>query len=263
MAPLEVTRDALGLYLPALDLHLDPERAAPRSFVSHAHADHASRESVRGCGELYASRETVALVAARSGADIPGARIVPWDSAVELPFARGAGTARLSLAPAGHVRGAAQLVVDHPGGRFVYTGDYQSGAGCTHAAGNPVTCDQLVIESTFALPIFRFPDRATVREQIVAWCRARLDEGATPVLLAYSLGKSQELVHTLVAAGIPVVAHGAVFHICQAYEKLGVSLGLAEGKVLAYAAEKKREKRGAKLGSAACSSLPRAPEAPR
>lgn len=245
--PLEVTRDEAGLYLPALDLHLDPARAVRRAFVSHAHADHASTESVCGSREVYASRETAALLEARSREKVAGARVMAWDgdgAAMELTLGaeHGGGAARVTIAPAGHVLGAAQLVVDHPGGRLVYTGDYQSGAGCTHAAGAPVACDELVIESTFALPIFRFPDRAATRARIVAFCEETLGAGGLPVLLAYSLGKAQELVHALVAAGVPVVAHGAVYRVCQAYEALGVPLGLAEGKVTAYAERTKKEK---------------------
>src|SRR5207302_5380297 len=110
-----------------------------------------------------------ALIQARRGEGPLGARCIGWDDAIELPLVSG-GTARLTIAPAGHVLGAAQLVIDHPGGRAVYTGDYQSGGGATHAAGAPVACDELVLESTFALPIFRFPDREATRAKLVEWC---------------------------------------------------------------------------------------------
>jgi Cft2 family RNA processing exonuclease len=246
MHPLALEMTADGLYVPALDLHLDPRRAVRRAFVSHAHADHTGG---RSGGEVLASPETAALVAARAGAPLNSLTALGWSSSRELPLlaTHGGGTARLSIAPAGHVLGAAQLVIDHPGGRVVYTGDYQTGPGLTHADGAPVPCDQLVIESTFALPIFAFPDRARVRASLVAWCAARLAEGLLPVVLAYALGKSQEVVRALLDGALPVVAHGAVYRVCEAYEALGVDLGIEDGRVLPYAEQKKNEKRGKRL----------------
>jgi putative mRNA 3-end processing factor len=149
----------------------------------------------------------------------------------------------VSIAPAGHVLGAAQLVVDHPGGRLIYTGDYRTGPGATHAVGAPVPCDQLVVESTFALPIFRFPPREDALADLVAFCRAELEGGRTPVLLAYALGQSQELVAHLLEANVPVVAHGAVYRVCHAYEELGVPMGVADGRLRAYAEEVREEKK--------------------
>jgi putative mRNA 3-end processing factor len=244
---IEIEARAAGLYLPALDLYLDPQRDVPRAFISHAHGDHIAAHR---SGLVLASRETLALIEARRGERGPGAQALEWGDAVDLPVAGGAPsvkTARVSIAPAGHILGAAQLVVDLPGGRVVYTGDYRTGPGATHATGAPVACDVLVLESTFALPMFRFPDRAATRAALVDWCAARLAAGETPVVVAYALGKSQDLVHALLERDLPVIAHGAVYKMCAAYEALGVPLGVADGRLRAYADEKARAKLGAVL----------------
>jgi hypothetical protein len=81
-----------------------------------------------------------------------------------------------------------------------------------------------VIEATFGLPIFRFPSREGVRSEIAGWCAARIAAGETPVLLAYALGKAQELCAALGEAGLPIVAHGAIRAMCAAYAELGVAL---------------------------------------
>ncbi len=250
-ARFTLERRAEGLYLPELDLFLDPSVPVARAFVSHAHGDHAG---ALGSPLLLASKETMALAAARAptppgqGAELAAGVAsdagLAWGEPFELPTAEG--TARLSLAPAGHVLGAAQLVIDHPRGRLVYTGDYQPGGGETHAAGAPVSCDELIVESTFALPIFRFPDRAATRQAIVDECRAALAEGDAPVVLAYALGKSQEIIAALLAAELPVVAHGAVHKVSAVYESLGVAQGVADGRLRAYAEEKANEKTQAK-----------------
>jgi putative mRNA 3-end processing factor len=245
-ARFTLERRAEGLYLPELDLFLDPSVPVARAFVSHAHGDHAG---ALGSPLLLASKETLALAAARAAAPpaeategVASGAGLAWGEPFELSTA--AGTARLSLAPAGHVLGAAQLVIDHPRGRLVYTGDYQPGGGETHAAGAPLECDELIVESTFALPIFRFPDRAATWQAIVDECRAALAEGDAPVVLAYALGKSQELIAALLAAGLPVVAHGAVHKVSAVYESLGVAQGIADGRLRPYAAEKASEKTG-------------------
>jgi putative mRNA 3-end processing factor len=222
-----------GLALPDVGIHLDPRRAVPVAFASHAHADHLG---AWGSGAVYASRETIALMERRRppGATL-AARPLAWGETVDV------GNARISIAPAGHVLGAAQLVVDHAGGRFVYTGDYRSGPGLTHDEGAPVPCDELLIESTFALPIFKWPVRERAMSDLVMWCKARLAEGQTPVVLAYVLGKSQELVARLLADEIPTAAHGAIYNMCQVYESLGRTMGIADGRLVTYADYKEKK----------------------
>lgn len=234
---LSVVMSSAGLYLPALDLHLDPSIGVQAAFVSHAHR---ARVGGLASGLMLASPETLRLLEMRTGAPAPASRVLGWNESIERPLSAGfgVGMARLSITPAGHLLGAAQLVIDHPGGRFVYTGDYQTGPGLTHVAGAPVPCDELVIESTYALPIFRFPDRVRVRASLVEWCRGRLQEGNAPVVIAISLGKSQEIVRALVDADVSVQAHEAVYRVCEMYEALGVPLGLAEKKVAPYAKKK-------------------------
>jgi putative mRNA 3-end processing factor len=220
-----------GLYLPELALHLDPDRPVARAWVSHAHGDHAAGA---GSGTMFASPETFALMRARRGLPIAGEQPIGWDDALDM-----SGT-RVSIAPAGHVLGAAQLVIDHPNGRFVYTGDYRTGGGATHATGAPVPCDTLCIETTFGLPIFKWPDREQTIASLIAWCREVLANGETPILLAYALGKSQALVHALLGSGLTVIAHGAVHRVCAAYESLGIEMGVGDGRLRAYVEEKKR-----------------------
>ena len=238
MTALAVTVDASGLLLPALGLHLDPVRDVPLAFASHAHGDHAGGA---GAGTLLATRETIALLEARRGAKLAGARPLGFGESIDLALEGGA-VARATLEPAGHVLGAAQLVVDHPRGRLVYTGDYRTGAGRTHAAGAPIACDELIIESTFALPIFRFPPRSEALDAVATWCRARLDAEETPVLLAYALGKAQELAAELTARGFAVVAHGAAYKMCEAYEALGVEVGVRAGGVSPYGEQPKKKR---------------------
>ncbi len=219
---LKVDLDERGLCLPALGIWLDPIQEAPFAFVSHAHAARAAG----GAGRVLASRETLALAGAL-GAGGQSADSIGWDDVREVAVdpAFGGGVARLSLAPAGHMPGAAQLVVDHGGRRLVYTGEWSGEADAVRPAGAIVACEAIVVTTTFALPIFRFDPPGQVLEALVGWCASRLADGVTPVVLAHTPGPAQLVVRALSARGLPVSGDDDVRRACAAYEELGIVLG--------------------------------------
>jgi putative mRNA 3-end processing factor len=212
-----------GLVLRALGLWLDPVRPTPAAFVSHAHA-------TAGGERALASPETIALAVACGRPIASAPQALGWREPLEMPIdeAFGGGTARLTIAPAGHLPGAAQLVIDHPRGRLVYTGDWSREGDPTHAGGDAVACDEIVLTSTFALPIFRFAPPAVTTAALVTWCAARLAEGTRPVVLAQTPGPAQSIVHALAAAGLPVEMQEEVRRGCEAYEALGIALGSSD-----------------------------------
>jgi putative mRNA 3-end processing factor len=215
---LEETDD--GLHLRALALSLDPIRPAARAFVSHVHAGLPS-------SQLYASPETLALMEALTpGGAQPGA-VLDWGASLELPVDRafGGGTARLSIAHSGHVLGGAQLVVDHPRGRLVYTGDWSRERDGALEPGVIVPCDELVVTSAFGLPIFRFPAYGQTMTDLVEWCASRLAEGVRPIAMAKTPGPAQSVARALAARGLAVEAEDSVLRACAAYEALGHLIG--------------------------------------
>lgn len=202
-----------GLKLQGAALWFDARRQAEVSFVSHAHTDHIARHA-RAIG----TRETLTLMQHRVGAidvTVPLAYRQPW----------ALGDLTLELFPAGHVLGAAQVRVTRPDGhRIVYTGDFSPGAFLTATRAEVPDCDTLIMESTFGHPKYRFPPREQVYDEVAAWCRRHLLQGVRPVLLAYSLGKSQESIQQLAARGLKVAAHESIHAISALYADLGVSI---------------------------------------
>jgi DNA ligase-1 len=79
------------------------------------------------------------------------------------------------------------------------------------------------METTFGLPRYRFPATKSVVNQIVAFCGETIDAGEVPVLLGYSLGKSQEILCSLDGAGLTPMLHGSVYQMTRIYEQLGQS----------------------------------------
>ena len=62
------------------------------------------------------------------------------------------GDVAVTLVPAGHVLGSAQVVIEWKGARAVVSGDYKRSADPTCPAFELVPCDLFITEATFALP---------------------------------------------------------------------------------------------------------------
>jgi putative mRNA 3-end processing factor len=205
-----------GLYCPPGDFFIDPWRPVARAVITHAHADHARG----GHGAYLASADSAGVLRARLG-DI---RLQPlaYGEAVHL------NGVRVSLHPAGHVLGSAQVRIEHAGRVWVASGDYfVSGAGdanLTCPPFEPQRCDCFITESTFGLPIYRWRPQAEVLADIDAWWRGNAEAGRASLLMAYSFGKAQRLLAGVDAGIGPIVVHGAVAPLNRAYRDAGVAL---------------------------------------
>ncbi len=200
-----------GVYLPAHDLWLDPWEAKRFAFVSHAHSDHIAPHQ-----EMILSERTARLLQAR----MPGTR-----TEHVLPFGeqRRVHDIDLTLLPAGHIFGSAQLFLSNEGETLLYTGDFKLRHGKSAEAAEWRQADTLIMETTFGLPRYQFPPTEQLIAQIVAFCRDAIEEGAVPVLLGYSLGKAQEILCSLDGAGLTPMLHGSVYQMTRVYEQFGQS----------------------------------------
>jgi putative mRNA 3-end processing factor len=196
-------------------LYLDARRKRPCGFVSHAHSDHLGRHE-----RTIATRATAALARHRLG-DRKGSEVLPAD--YRSPF--GLGELTLELFSAGHVLGSAQIRITLPGGGTVgYTGDLCTEPTRTAEPVEVMPCDVLLMESTFGLPRYVFPPKEEVLEAVRRFVDDTLSDGATPVLLGYSLGKAQEVLKHFGELGYPCRAHATVHAVNQVYEEQGVPL---------------------------------------
>ena len=201
-----------GLYCPPGDFYIDPWRPVDRAIVTHAHADHARSGSRHylaaavGAGVLQARLGPISLQTLAYGASI---RI---------------GNVNVSLHPAGHVLGSAQVRVEHRGEVWVASGDYKLDADPTCAAFEPVRCHTFITESTFGLPIYRWDDAGRLAADINAWWQDNAQQGRASVIYGYAFGKAQRILHGLNAGIGPIVVHGAVARLNDAYRAAGVTL---------------------------------------
>jgi putative mRNA 3-end processing factor len=106
----------------------------------------------------------------------------------------------------------------------VVSGDTKTAPDPTCTPLSPLRCDVYISESTFGLPIFRWPSTGSVLREIHAWWRENQAAGRTSVLFAYALGKAQRILAGLDPGVGPILTHGAVEKINGCYREAGVRL---------------------------------------
>jgi putative mRNA 3-end processing factor len=206
-----------GLYCPQGGFYIDPWRPVERAVLTHAHADHARR----GHGAYLATAVSEGVLRARLGSiALQG---LAYGESVVL------NGVRLSLHPAGHVLGSAQVRLEHRGHVWVASGDYfvsghAEDANPTCTPFEPVRCDCFITESTFGLPVYRWRPQAELAAELNAWWAANAAAGRASLLLGYSFGKAQRLLAALDPAIGPIAVHAAVTPLNEAYRAAGVAL---------------------------------------
>lgn len=198
-----------GIELPDHGLWLDPWDEKPFAFVSHAHSDHIGNHR-----EIILSKATSLLMRER----LPGQRA---EHALDFGRTTHLHGFAVTLLPAGHIFGSAQCFLQDAAGRsLLYTGDFKLRASLSAEPTEWRQADTLIMETTFGLPKYRFPPSDEIIGRMTAFCAEALEENAVPVLLGYSLGKSQEILCALVRAGMKPMLHGSVFRMTEIYRKL-------------------------------------------
>src|SRR5690606_12833477 len=176
-----------GLYCPAGDFHIDPWRPVPRAVITHGHGDHA--RAGMGCYHVVAE-----------GLPILRWRLGEQDYRVHAAGERfRVGGATLSFHPAGHVLGSSQVRIEAGGEVWVASGDYKRDHDPTCTAFEVVPCDVFITESTFGLPVYRWPPASEVARDIVAWREECAANGEAAILYCYALGKAQRVLAELAA----------------------------------------------------------------
>jgi putative mRNA 3-end processing factor len=201
-----------GLYCPPGDFYIDPWRPVARAVITQAHADHART----GHGHYLAAAPAQGVLRSRLG-DIALQTLAYGEQVSHHGV-------KLSLHPAGHVLGSAQVRLEHGGQVWVASGDYKVATDPTCSAFEPVRCDVFITESTFGLPIYRWRPDAETFGEINAWWAANAASGRASMLCCYSFGKAQRALAGVDAAIGPIVVHGAVDLLNRAYRAAGVAL---------------------------------------
>lgn len=213
------------IFIHSLGLWLDARRKKAFSFVSHAHGDHTGAHD-----RILATPATLALASERacirreilglrSPRRAPGEMPVEFGEKIELDGAT------VTLYPAGHILGSAQILIEHDGGSLLYSGDFcPENAAAAEGIEIP-HAETLIMECTYGLPEHKFPPRKKVIEDLYKFIDKTLAEDRTPMVFCYALGKGQEVAHLLGMKGYRVAAERETWRLAKVYERFGVEFG--------------------------------------
>lgn len=201
-----------GLYCEAGNFYVDPWRPVETAIITHAHADHARS----GSENYVAMASAEGVLRKRLGTEIT-LRNVPYGEKLKY------GDACVSLHPAGHVLGAAQVRVERGGEVWVVSGDYKRGADPTCAPFEVVPCDTFITEATFGLPIYKWDTGEETVRQIYEWWQS--DRDRPSILFCYAFGKAQRVLSELMKfTDQTVYVHGAIAALNNIYRDQGVEM---------------------------------------
>ncbi len=224
-----ITLTPRGLYCKQGDFYIDPWQPVRKAVVTHAHADHAYRGNR-------------SYLVAEPGFDLARIRLDPEAKIEGVPYGKTIDIdgVKVSLHPAGHILGSAQVRIEHKGEVWVISGDYKLTPDPTCAPFEPVKCHHFVTEATFGLPIYRWTPPEQVFAEMSDWWRRNKEAGKASVIFAYSLGKAQRILAGIDRSIGPIFTHGSVERLTDAYRHAGVDLapttyagGVTDKKVFA------------------------------
>ena len=203
-------------FLVGKNLAIDPCRKsnAANILISHAHSDHVN---LRSQGKYFFSKGTKNLVESRYG-KARYSKSLPFNKKIDLD-----GT-NISLSNSGHILGSASFLIEADK-TIGYSADFKVQDSMIQKGAKSLDCDVLVLESTFGLPSFTFPERESVYQEIGSWVKQKTKTGFV-VLAGYALGKAQELTAICNRyANISPLVHERVFENNEVYKKTGTNLG--------------------------------------
>lgn len=201
-----------GIYCEKADVYIDPWRAVKRALITHGHSDH----SRYGHSSYLCQKDAAPAIQHR----IPKASIQTVAYGAPLSI----NGVQFSFHPAGHIIGSSQIRVEYQGEVWVVSGDYKLHSDGISTPFEPVVCHHFITESTFGLPVYRWPKQAEVVKEIEQWWELNALSGRTSVICAYSLGKAQRILRQLVSGIGPIYTHGAVEDLNEVIRNQGVWL---------------------------------------
>jgi len=202
-----------GIYCAAGDFYIDPWRKVEKAIITHAHADH----SRWGMQHYLAHEDSAPIMKLRLGSDIK-VQPVKYNQTINH------NGVKISLHPAGHIIGSAQVRVEHKGEVWVVSGDYKPNADKTCTPFEPVKCNTFISESTFGLPIYKWKPENEIFDEINAWWWQNRVQGKVSIIYGYSLGKAQRILQGVNHSIGPVFVHGAVYNTNMALLQHGYGL---------------------------------------
>ena len=121
----------------------------------------------------------------------------------------------VELAPAGHIPGAT-MAIYRGEKEIAFTGDLQTLPTHLVSGAEPIECDVLVMESTYAGR--DHPDRAETERRFRDQIAATVERGGTAIVPAFAVGRAQEVLMALASSGFRTYLDGMARSVNEIYE---------------------------------------------
>ncbi|MXV14222.1 ligase-associated DNA damage response exonuclease [Hufsiella ginkgonis] len=204
-----------GIYCPPGKFYIDPWKPVDDAVITHAHSDHARWGSKQYLAH-HLSREVLYY---RLG-EISLRTIGYGETVVKNGV-------KISLHPAGHIIGSAQVRIEYKGEVWVVSGDYKLENDGVCEPFEPVKCHSFISECTFGMPVYHWKPQQEIHNNINQWWRQNAAEGKATVIVGYSLGKAQRILQHLDLSIGGVFTHGTIDNTHEALRRNGVQLNAA------------------------------------
>ncbi|MFY9307504.1 MAG: ligase-associated DNA damage response exonuclease [Bacteroidia bacterium] len=210
-----------GIYCPQADVYIDPWKPVSKAIITHAHSDHARI----GNSSYLSHTDSESILRYRLG-EI-SLQTLPYNETVVM------NGVRISLHPAGHVIGSAQVRLEYQGEIWVISGDYKVKKDGLTIPFEPLKCQHFVTESTFGLPIYNFPESGELKMQLNDWVKENAERGLNSVIIGYALGKAQRILNAL-ETDLPILLHSTIYNT-------NAALGFDNSRYIKFTQEFKKE----------------------
>ena len=188
-----------GLYCPVGDFYIDPWRPVKCALITHGHSDHARW----GSAHYITHKDTIPIIKYRISPDIS----VQGYGYNERFSINGV---KISLHPAGHIIGSAQIRVEYKGEVWVASGDYKVEDDGFSTPFEPVPCNTFITECTFGLPVFNWQPQKEIFEDMNQFWSGNIENEKATIIIGYSLGKAQRILQNIDTGIGEIYAHGAI-----------------------------------------------------
>ena len=212
------------LYIEPIHTYIDPPFPVDNAIITHGHADHARS----GHKNVLATQQTIDIMKIRYGENC-----AETFQALDFGEPLKIDNVIITLYPAGHILGSAQVLIEYQGCRVVMTGDYKTRPDNTAQPFELIKCDVFITEATFGLPVFQHPDPTHQIAKLLLSVKENPER--SHVIGAYALGKSQRVIKLIRDAGYnePIYLHGSHEKLCEYYKTQGIKLGNLQKALIA------------------------------
>ena len=202
-----------GIYCRKADIYIDPWKKVDKAIITHAHSDH----SRWGMKHYLAHPMSIPVMKLRLGNDI-SVQTMEYNEKLVI------NGVEISLHPAGHIPGSAQVRVSYKGETWVASGDYKVEDDGLSTAFEAIKCNTFITECTFGLPVYKWKPQQEIFNELNQWWRKNRENGITTFITAYALGKAQRVLQNIDTSIGKVYTHGAVENTNHVLRSAGLEL---------------------------------------